>query len=273
MSPKDCYLTDFRKKKRMSKNKGTKATKLYQDRQRAKGLCRCCPEPLSPDSTQLCAAHLDKQRSRFAQKVVVVPKKKRCKYMPVKNNVRAYIPVEVDLRRRTPEQKDATRLANNARKREEYKAYKAMRKKMGASTRLTHEEKMERLRIRTAAEKQELIENNHQVWLLWRDAHLKTCKDFTGLCCVGCHNVDRLEFDELENGDPSYLCCEKRLTAGLIGRSAPQNISRYAYHLNHAVSYEPKPLTMATHNKKDVAKLPKGLLKTWVMEQMEKVAA
>ena len=51
----------------------------------------------------------------------------------------------------------------------------------------------------------------HALWLKWREKHLMTCADIPeGLCCKRCHASSALIFDEFENGDITYLCCQKR---------------------------------------------------------------
>ena len=52
----------------MTSNKYTLHTKVYHSRQNAMGLCRSCPQPLSPDSKQLCERHLAKQRETMRRR-------------------------------------------------------------------------------------------------------------------------------------------------------------------------------------------------------------
>lgn len=144
-------------------NRLTQAVKLYHQRQRTKGLCRACPEKLSPESTQFCPRHVAQRRHRHRVKKL------------------------------------------------------------------------------------------HTRWLAWRAKHLKRCEDFPGPCCQGCHDIDELQFDDLENGNMTYLCCEKRASAGVVMVQA-----LYQASLKHAVSYKTKP------DLNQITKLPQGLLRTYL---------
>ena len=114
----------------------------------------------------------------------------------------------------------------------------------------------------------------------WQHGHVFTCKQLKGICCTECHrnkalrvfDIPKLEgkyWERYTGCDVAYVCCEKRTAnSTLLGFNENYNDLRFSQRNQHAVTYE-APLEFRS---KDIVKLPDGLLKTYLMQQLAKQA-
>jgi hypothetical protein len=119
-------------------------------------------------------------------------------------------------------------------------------------------------------------EARHRQWLEWRRANLLHCEDYPqGVCCEGCHKDDsQMRIINLEDVRYAWLCCQKiAANAKALGFSSSSGST--AYQLQDATHGGFNTVSTAfvqpeeSYDRKAVAALPAGLLKTWLKSKLK----